>query len=63
MHKNVPTFISGLSNIIDIAAGGKHSLVLNDQGTVFSFGRNDVKKKKKLKINSTISERTTRCRR
>jgi alpha-tubulin suppressor-like RCC1 family protein len=34
--------IKYFENIIQISAGGFHSLILNDQGNVFSFGFNYV---------------------
>eukprot|EP01080_Neovahlkampfia_damariscottae_P003710 gene3710-6599_t len=36
----VPTLISGFTNIIDIAMGNDHSLILTEQGVAYSFGRN-----------------------
>jgi hypothetical protein len=34
----LPTF----SNIIDISAGGKHSIILNDKNEILTFGANTV---------------------
>jgi alpha-tubulin suppressor-like RCC1 family protein len=38
---DVPTEISGLTNVVQIAAGYAHGLALLDDGTVMSWGRND----------------------
>jgi alpha-tubulin suppressor-like RCC1 family protein len=35
------TFISNCTKIKDVSAGGKHSLFLAEDGTVFSAGSND----------------------
>jgi alpha-tubulin suppressor-like RCC1 family protein len=42
-HQNLPTLIetSELGKIITISAGSYHSLLLNSEGQVFSFGAND----------------------
>jgi alpha-tubulin suppressor-like RCC1 family protein len=37
-----PNLIPNLNNIIQISAGGIHSLLLNNKSDVFSFGNNDV---------------------
>lgn len=37
---NVPGQVTGLSNIISVAAGGGHSLFLKSDGTVWACGRN-----------------------
>jgi alpha-tubulin suppressor-like RCC1 family protein len=36
--------IPSLNNIQQVSAGCDHSLVLNNNGNVYSFGNNDVKK-------------------
>ncbi len=37
---NIPTQITSLSNIVDIACGGNHVLFLDESGNVYSCGRN-----------------------
>ena len=37
-----PVQVSGLSNVVRIAAGGSHSLAVKGDGTVWSWGLNDV---------------------
>ncbi len=38
--KTSPVFVSGLTNVVAIAAGAKHSLALLSNGTVYSWGNN-----------------------
>ena len=45
MNRFIPTNLTSsfyLKNIIQISAGGFHSLLLNNFGNVYSIGRNDV---------------------
>jgi alpha-tubulin suppressor-like RCC1 family protein len=39
---NVPNLISILKNIVQVTAGSSHSVVLNNNGDLFSFGKNHV---------------------
>ena len=39
-NRNTPTKVTGLANVMQLAAGSAHSLVLHDDGTVSAFGRN-----------------------
>lgn len=41
MEKTRPGIISSLSTAVDIAAGGMHTVVLNSDGEVYTFGCND----------------------
>jgi alpha-tubulin suppressor-like RCC1 family protein len=41
--RNTPTKIETLENIIDVSCGSSHSVVLRNDGKVFSFGDNGVK--------------------
>jgi len=41
MEKTRPGIISTLSSAVDIAAGGMHTVVLNSDGEVYTFGCND----------------------
>jgi alpha-tubulin suppressor-like RCC1 family protein len=41
-NKASPVQVSGLTNVIEIAAGGYHTLALRSDGTVWSWGRDDV---------------------
>lgn len=40
-NSEVPVKISGLENIIEIAAGSQHAIALSDNGKVYSWGAND----------------------
>ncbi|MGH9306998.1 MAG: hypothetical protein ACRD0I_08990, partial [Acidimicrobiales bacterium] len=40
MRSEVPTKVSGLSNIVAIAGGGLHALALDGSGSVFAWGDN-----------------------
>lgn len=40
-EKTRPAVIPSATNVVDISAGGMHSLYLNDKGEVYSFGCND----------------------
>ena len=42
INRYSPNLITNLKNIIQISAGAYHSLALNNNGDVFSFGRNNV---------------------
>lgn len=39
-HKNLPVQVVGLTGIMDISAGGSHSLFLKNDGTVWACGEN-----------------------
>jgi alpha-tubulin suppressor-like RCC1 family protein len=39
----IPTLIDNIQNIIQISAGFLHSLVIDKNYNVYSFGNNDVK--------------------
>ncbi|XP_026463612.1 regulator of chromosome condensation [Ctenocephalides felis] len=41
MERERPFPVNTLENIVSIAAGGMHSVVLNDKGEVYTFGCND----------------------
>ena len=41
LNRNKPIKIN-ISNIIQVSAGGFHSLILNDKGVVYFFGQNGV---------------------
>lgn len=41
MEKTRPAVIEGLSDVVQISAGGMHNLCLTRHGTVYSFGCND----------------------
>jgi alpha-tubulin suppressor-like RCC1 family protein len=41
IERKTPTLISSLNNIIQISSG-EHSMVLNNIGQVYSFGKNEV---------------------
>jgi alpha-tubulin suppressor-like RCC1 family protein len=41
-NSNVPVQVSSLTGIVKIAAGGGHSLALKNDGTVWTWGRNDL---------------------
>jgi alpha-tubulin suppressor-like RCC1 family protein len=42
INKNIPTQITSLFNITQVSAGHYHSMVLDCNGNVFSFGLNTV---------------------
>jgi alpha-tubulin suppressor-like RCC1 family protein len=42
IYRNIPTLISSLNNIFRISTGFSHSMVLNNNGQVYSFGDNEV---------------------
>jgi alpha-tubulin suppressor-like RCC1 family protein len=42
LDRNYPKIIPGLNNIIQVSAGYQHSLVLHNNGSVYSFGLNSV---------------------
>ena len=39
-NRNTPTKVQGLTNVMQLTAGGYHSLALHGDGTVSSFGSN-----------------------
>ncbi|MBI2447249.1 MAG: PKD domain-containing protein, partial [Candidatus Omnitrophica bacterium] len=39
-YRNTPVQVSGLTNVTGIAGGGRHSLALKSDGTVWAWGRN-----------------------
>jgi alpha-tubulin suppressor-like RCC1 family protein len=39
--RKVPQQLPGLEDVIDIAAGGRHSVAVKDDGTVWTWGEND----------------------
>lgn len=41
MEKTRPAIVEGLSDVVQISAGGMHNLCLTRHGTVYSFGCND----------------------
>ena len=41
-NRNTPVKVPGLTNVTQLAAGGAHSLALHSDGTVSSFGYNEV---------------------
>lgn len=41
MEKTRPALVPGVTDIVDVKAGGMHSLCLNSQGEIWSFGCND----------------------
>jgi alpha-tubulin suppressor-like RCC1 family protein len=41
-NRSIPTLINSLTNITQISLGGSHSMVLNNQGRIYSFGGNGV---------------------
>lgn len=41
MEKTRPTLVPGVTDIVEVKAGGMHSLCLNSQGEMWSFGCND----------------------
>ena len=38
----IPTLLPNFTNIIDIAVGNNHSLILTNDEKVYTFGGNDV---------------------
>jgi alpha-tubulin suppressor-like RCC1 family protein len=38
--RNTPTKVTGLANVMQLAAGEYHSLALHNDGAVSAFGRN-----------------------
>lgn len=40
-EKARPAIVSGIQNLVEIKAGGMHSLCLEKNGTIWSFGCND----------------------
>lgn len=41
MEKTRPALVAGISDVVDVQAGGMHSLVLTKSGEIWSFGCND----------------------
>lgn len=41
MEKSRPALVSGVENIVNISAGGMHSLALTRNGEIYTFGCND----------------------
>lgn len=39
-NRNIPALVSGLTNIVNVAAGGGHSLAIKNDGTVWAWGNN-----------------------
>ena len=58
IEKSTPTFAHNSQTIIDICAGGMHSLFLTKCGKVYSFGCNDDFALGRETINDEISEFT-----
>ena len=50
-----------MSTAVDIAAGGMHTVVLNSDGEVFTFGCNDEGRIKKPAHNSLASRNLEKC--
>jgi alpha-tubulin suppressor-like RCC1 family protein len=42
VNRNSPTLITGFNDIVFVAAGYFHSIILNSQGTMYAFGLNEV---------------------
>ena len=40
-RRNTPTKVTGLANVMQLAAGDLYSLALHNDGTVSAFGRNN----------------------
>jgi len=40
-EKTRPAIVANIANVVDIKAGGMHSLYLTDEGKIYSFGCND----------------------